>query len=93
MPEKHHDGWTHYHRWGRCGWGRDLSGFYRYVSLGWLHIAWVRGDLIAENRALWVEHWVSTRHASDLRRDLAAAYEALKHSPKRGPGGKWVRRS
>lgn len=82
-------GWTHYHRWGRCGWGYDLTGFYPYVSLGFLHIAWQAGNAIEENRMLREQNHSFVQQAAGLKRTLADAYEAMRHTPTGGPDGRF----
>ncbi len=84
MPEN--EGWTHYHRWGPCGWGYERFGFLGSLRLGVLELSWVRGNLFEECAELTEAHRQYVGQAKRLKADLAAAYEALRAAaPQRDP--------
>lgn len=87
------DGWTHHHAWRPCGLGYERAGFFGSLRLGILELTWVRGNLFAENADLREAHSRYIREARKLKRDLADALEALRHTARRDPQtGRWARR-
>lgn len=92
MPTNH-EGWTHHHRWGPCGFGYERYGFLGHLRLGILELTWVRGNLFTENAELRDAHSAYLREARRLKHDLADALEALKHTAQRDKKtGRWCSR-